>query len=329
MKVSLIVTFRNEMSHLEEWWESLEAQTRLPDEVVIVDGGSDDGTWEYLQSVKPPFTLRLESYPGSNISAGRNRAVRLAAYDVIAVTDGGCVLRPDWLAELVEPLESDGSLQVVAGAYQPLPVDFFQRVSACVTLPRLEEIDPARFLPSARSTAYRRGVWEAAGGYPEWLAFGEDMYFNHTWRRMGINYTVKKEAVVYWRMRPGPASFFRQYYRYAWGDGRSGMYPRRHLIRYAVYAWGAGRRSPAGQEVVVLGGDPARGRGLRRPQLAAHPRLLRGAPGAGAGRRRSRRPRPHLLHGPGQDGGLPRGHPGQVAGGPGRGRRERPEGEPA
>lgn len=240
MKVSLIVTFRNEMSHLEEWWESLEAQTRLPDEVVIVDGGSDDGTWEFLQSRKPPFTLRLKSYPGSNISAGRNAAVRLAAHEVIAVTDGGCVLSPDWLAELTSPLERDPSLQVVAGGYQPLPSGFFQRVSACATLPRLHEIDPARFLPSARSTAYRRGVWEAAGGYPEWLAIGEDMFFNHAWKRMGMNYIVKKEAVVYWRLRPGPVPFFRQYYRYAWGDGRSGMYPRRHLVRYAVYAWALG-----------------------------------------------------------------------------------------
>lgn len=269
MKVSLIATFRNEMSHLEAWWESLLAQTRLPDEVVIVDGGSDDGTWEYLNSVNPPFSLRLESFPGSNISAGRNRAVGLAAHEVIAVTDGGCVLRPDWLAELVEPLERDESLQVVAGVYQPLPDDFFQRVSACVTLPRLEEINPGRFLPSARSTAYRRGAWEAAGGYPEWLAFGEDMYFNHTWKRLGIDYIVKKEAVVDWRMRPGLAPFFRQYYHYAWGDGRSGMYPKRHLIRYAVYAWGVGGAALLGRKwwfwaVTLPGGAAYAGRSWLR-----------------------------------------------------------------
>ena len=248
MKVSLIATFMNEMRHLEEWWESLLGQTRLPDEVVIVDGGSDDGTWEFLQSANPPFTMRLERYPGSNISAGRNRAVELASGEVLAVTDGGCVLRPDWLAELTAPFELDASLQLVAGLYQPLPDDFFQRVSACVTLPRLAEIKPERFLPSARSTAYRRGVWEEAGGYPEWLAFGEDMYFNHTWKRQGINYIVKKEAVVDWRMRPGLASFFRQYYHYAWGDGRSGMYLKRHLIRYAVYAWGLGGAIPLGRK---------------------------------------------------------------------------------
>jgi hypothetical protein len=30
-------------------------------------------------------------------------------------------------------------------------------------------------------------------------------------------------------------SFVRQYYRYAWGDGASGMYPRRHALRFATY----------------------------------------------------------------------------------------------
>ncbi len=237
MKVSLVATLRNEMAHLEEWWESILSQTRLPDEVVIVDGGSDDGTLEFLRAAEAPFPLVLESFPGSNISAGRNRAVMLASHEVIAVTDGGCVLRPDWLEKLTGPLEEDPSLMLVAGAYLPRTEGFFQRLSACVTLPRLEEIDERRFLPSARSTAYRRGVWEAVGGYPEWLAYGEDMYFNHAWKNMGMSYAVRKDAVVEWRLRTGPASLFRQYYRYAWGDGRSGMYPHRHALRYAVYSW--------------------------------------------------------------------------------------------
>jgi len=240
VKVSLIVTMRNEMEHLREWWESLVAQSRAPDELVVVDGGSDDGTWEFLSSVNPPFPLVLESFPGSNISQGRNRAVELSSCPVIAVTDGGCVLRPRWLEKLVAPLEEDPGLQLVAGAYLPHlapEVGFFQRLSACVTLPRLGEVDEKRFLPSARSVAYRREVWEAVGGYPEWLAYGEDMFFNHAWRRMGIRYRVEREAVVEWRLRPDLASLFRQYFRYAWGDGRSGMYGRRHALRYAVYAW--------------------------------------------------------------------------------------------
>ncbi len=237
MKVSLVATLRDEMRHMEEWWGSLLAQTRLPDEAVIVDGGSSDGTWEFLERAAPPFPLRLEKLPGSNIAAGRNLAVRLASHPVLAVTDGGCVLRPDWLERLVAPLEADPSLQLVAGVYLPRPEGFFQRLSACVTLPRLGEIDERRFLPSARSTAYRREVWEAVGGYPEWLDFGEDMYFNHAWRKLGISYAVARDAVVEWRLRPGIPSLFRQYFRYAWGDGRSGMYPQRHALRYAVYGW--------------------------------------------------------------------------------------------
>lgn len=237
MKVSLIVTLKDERENIEAWWESLLGQSRLPDELVIVDGGSADGTFEYLSLMQPPFPLKLERREGSNIAWGRNRAIFLASHEVIAVTDGGCVLSPQWLEKILSPLEKDISLQLVAGVYQPLATSWFERASACATLPTLEEIREERFLPSSRSIAFRRRVWEKVGGYPEWLNWGEDMYFNHLWKKMGARYQVAREAVVWWRMRPDPLSLFQQYFRYAWGDGRSGMYPHRHILRFVTYFW--------------------------------------------------------------------------------------------
>ena len=49
MKVSLIATVLNGAEHIEEFLGSLEAQTRAPDEVVIVDGGSTDGTLQLVR----------------------------------------------------------------------------------------------------------------------------------------------------------------------------------------------------------------------------------------------------------------------------------------
>ena len=237
VRVSLVVTLKNEAKTVKELFRSISAQTRLPDELIIVDGGSEDDTASLIRSFPQPVPLELLVIPGANISAGRNAAIAAATHDVIAVTDGGCVLDPFWLEKLIEPMEKNSDVALVAGFYAPLVGSWFQGLVACATLPLANEIKTDRFMPSARSIAYRREVWAQAGGYPEWLEIGEDMYFNHAWRQAGVEYRVVPEAVVYWRQRSVFKGVMKQYFRYAEGDGIAGMYPERHLIRFATYGW--------------------------------------------------------------------------------------------
>ena len=57
-----------------------------------------------------------------------------------------------------------------------------RRRSAPPPCPTVEEIDPARFLPSSRSVAFTRRAWEQVGGYPEWLDYCEDLVFDFALR---------------------------------------------------------------------------------------------------------------------------------------------------
>lgn len=43
------------------------------------------------------------------------------------------------------------------------------------------------------------------------------------------------EAVAYFRPRGSLRAFFKQYYRYARGDGKANLFLKRHLVRYATY----------------------------------------------------------------------------------------------
>jgi glycosyltransferase involved in cell wall biosynthesis len=237
--VTLVATLLDEAGTLSEWWTSIIGQSRLPDEMVLVDGGSSDGTVEQLGSLAAaaPFEVRIEINEGCNIAQGRNLAISMASHEVIAVTDAGCVLSPHWLRNIVAPLEGDPGTDLVAGFYQPLTDGYFEEVSACATLPLPWEVSQGRFMPSSRSLAFRRSLWRAVGGYPEWLEIGEDMYFNHMWKKKGITPVLVKEALVYWRMRSGLRQLLRQYFLYARGDGESGMYAGRHLLRFGTYAW--------------------------------------------------------------------------------------------
>jgi glycosyltransferase involved in cell wall biosynthesis len=255
LRITLISTLLNEASHLEESLNTIDAQTRPPDEVVIVDGGSTDGSLEILRRwAAGRARTRIESRPGANISAGRNAAIRLATGDVIAVTDFGCTLDPGWLAALEAGFE--GGVDVVMGFYAPDPRTRFERIMACLNLPDASEVDPVRFMPSSRSVAFARTVWEKAGRYPEWLAIGEDMYFNFRVLDTGATRRFAPDAIVRWRLRPDLRSTLRQYFRYGQGDGRAGMYPKRHALRFATYAGALAFTAAAARRPVLFAAAP-------------------------------------------------------------------------
>jgi glycosyltransferase involved in cell wall biosynthesis len=231
MKVSLVATVKDARGEIEMFLESVRGQTRRPDEVVVVDGGSTDGTWEVLEAV--PGIVAI-SEAGAGIGRGRNLAIRAAAHDVIAVSDADCVLAPDWLERILEPIERGAD--VAAGFYRPLARTFFQTCAAATHVPDPDELHPD-WMPSSRSIAFRREAWVAAGGYPEWLEVGEDMYLNHRLRDVGMHSELAPRAVTWWPVRPTLAATWRQYSRYAEGDATAGMYPRRHLLRFATYGF--------------------------------------------------------------------------------------------
>ena len=111
-KVSVIITVLNEADSIHLILQNLISQTRKPDEIVIVDGGSTDGTDDIISNkANTETSIRLYVQKGTNISQGRNIAINKARFPLIAVTDGGC--RPDnkWLEKLIEPLAKDPSVE--------------------------------------------------------------------------------------------------------------------------------------------------------------------------------------------------------------------------
>ncbi|MER3486758.1 MAG: glycosyl transferase family 2, partial [Chloroflexota bacterium] len=51
-------------------------------------------------------------------------------------------------------------------------------------------------------------------------------------------FTFVPQAIVHFRPRPTVRAFFQQYYLYARGDGKAGLWLHRHLIRYLTYTLG-------------------------------------------------------------------------------------------
>src|SRR3569833_21494 len=174
-RISLILTTLNEEASIDALLQSIVDQDRLPDEIVVVDGGSTDRTWEKLCEWQTRLPLRLERCVGATIAQGRNAAIRLATGELIAVTDAGVRLDPSWLAALASAAER---ADVVSGFFRSDPATAFEWAMGATVLPALEDVNPSTVLPSCRSVLFHRDAWERVGGYPEWLVYCEDLVFD-------------------------------------------------------------------------------------------------------------------------------------------------------
>jgi glycosyltransferase involved in cell wall biosynthesis len=271
-RVSLCATLLNEADSVVAWLESIFAQTRLPDEIVLCDGGSIDGTIERIESrAVRDSRIRLIVVHGANVAEGRNAAIAAASGPAIAVTDAGTILDPEWLERLIAPLEEDPELAVSAGFYRPAGRNTFERILATVITPRRRDLPGDGFPPSSRSVAFRKSWWERVGGYPNWLGAGEDLVFDYRLREAGGRFAFAPEAIVSWYPRPGLGEFFAKYRKYARGDGHGHLFSHRHAIRYSAYSAGLGlalrsRRSHLARALLFLGVCMHMGKFLSRVQ---------------------------------------------------------------
>ncbi|HUA94672.1 MAG TPA: glycosyltransferase [Acidimicrobiales bacterium] len=110
MKVSVVIPVLNGEDAVVRCVEACLGQGRPPDEVIVVDNGSEDSTAERARLAG----ARVLSEEARGSSFARNRGWRAADADVVAFTDVDCVPAPDWLEELLAPFD-DPSVAGVGG----------------------------------------------------------------------------------------------------------------------------------------------------------------------------------------------------------------------
>ncbi len=233
--ISVCITVLNEDRTIGRLLESLLNQTIKYKELIIVDGGSTDQTIniiKHFQEKQEDIKLIIEK---SSRAKGRNLSIKEAKGQIIAITDAGCIAEPDWLDTITQPFRNK-DVEVVAGFYDMRGDKPIQKAFS-IFLGTIPSKFDSNFLPSTRSIAFRRKVWEKLKGFPETMNdTAEDTLFNFNVLREGYKFTRIRKARVEWLMPDDLFGGLKKMYNYAVGDAKSQLWihPEKGLITHNV-----------------------------------------------------------------------------------------------
>ena len=232
--VSVVATVLNEVAEIDVLLSSLAHQSLVPAEIIIVDGGSTDGTWERLQAARAIYAnlspIRDEScrLPNSRgpIARGRNIAIAAASSRVIACVDAGCTYASDWLQRISDPILNGQSEYSLGGScIDPEDRTVWDVASAPFLGVKLSR-DAKTKSCTARSMAFSKQAWQRVGGFPEDILLGEDTVFDLKMRSMLAPAFPQRAKAIY-RPRNTLNSALSQIARYSISDGVAGVRPAR------------------------------------------------------------------------------------------------------
>lgn len=273
--ISVVTTMLNDEASAKDLMSALVPQLGPRDELIVVDGGSSDGTAEVVRAFAAfDIRVRLIIEPGAGISQGRNTGIRAASYDAIACTDAGCVPVPGWLGAFRRAFARHPEVDLWTGTYRVEARAPWEHALAAVGYPRIEELahptplvrlygrlfgrafDPT--MPTGRSVAFARVAWASVGGFPEDLQTGEDVLFGRSIVADGGRARMVRDAEVSWAQRPTFRANLTMYRRYGEGSGNSldRRLLGRDLARVAAYgaATGIAVRGSTGARAAVTAG---------------------------------------------------------------------------
>jgi glycosyltransferase involved in cell wall biosynthesis len=188
-RVTACVVVKDRLEMMTDCLDALAGQQAVDHDVVVIDNGSTDGTYEMLagRATTFPVPLTVQRVEGP-LGRARQASLDHATAPIVAFTDSDCLPAPEWLAGMCARFTH--RVDVVQGRTDPL-------VEPDGRWPKTMRVRQWSDRYETANIAYRTAALRAAGGFDERTVFyGEDTAAGWRVRGLGGRYVFAEAALV-------------------------------------------------------------------------------------------------------------------------------------
>ena len=207
--LSVIIPTLNEIAYLPQLLDALAVQTRLPDEIIVADAGSKDGTAELAQS------RGVRIVPGGMPAVGRNAGARAAKGDLLLFLDADVLPPPEFIERVLEEFERkkyDVATCFIA-SINGNPLDGIICVGTNLYFQIIQPV--SRHAPGFCILS-KRTAHEKMGGFDESLTLSEDIDYARRAKRHGKFGILSSARIPVSMRRVGKEGLVGLGLKYAW-----------------------------------------------------------------------------------------------------------------
>lgn len=204
VRVSFVILTRNSGRTIKECLESITRVSEPIGEVVVVDGGSTDGTLEIVETFGERLPTKVLSDEGKGLGYARDKGWRATTTPYIIMLDSDVVLDPRFVTEAMQIMESDQGLGAVSAKLRPVIQEegwlaVFQAKNLAIHLHLTEPTypNPSIALHTA-CTMFRRTALEMVGGFDHFFRLAkEDSDISFRLRKAGYRLSYLPVVVTH------------------------------------------------------------------------------------------------------------------------------------
>jgi glycosyltransferase involved in cell wall biosynthesis len=225
--ISVIVPVRNTAKTIGYLMESLMSLEYDPDklEIVVVDGNSSDGTRKIVEE----YPVLLVDEEGKGLNAARNTGIKWSTGEIVAYTDGDCIVPPDWARSITRNFQSplvgfvggnvEGydkknllSIYMDETFFNAKPCFKWRQVATRLTL---------RQFPAGCNMAFRRDALAMINYFDERIEYGfDDLIPVEEVGDTGFHIVLDPEVYVYHQHRTLLGEMLLQHFNYGRGGAK-------------------------------------------------------------------------------------------------------------